>query len=136
MDFTPTKFESKIVFVAKKPLWDSLPDKNKIPCAYLPNPREENHTSITKSIPALHDCLAFFTPKYEICYQQILLKGEKIRTVVVFDTEADKIEQILQDKSRFGFNLIVVSNSYSPLKNETVPCWDWFKEEIKIVDAL
>ena len=136
MDFTPTNFESKTVFVAKKPLWDSLPDKNKIPCAYLPNPREENHTSITKSIPALQDCLAFFTPKYEVCYQQILLKGEKIKTVVVFDTEAGKIEQILQDKSRFGFNLIVVSNSYSPLKNETVPYWDWFKEEIEIVDAL
>ena len=68
--------------------------------------------------------------------KQILLKGEKIKTVVVFDTEAGKIEQILQDKSRFGFNLIVVSNSYSPLKNETVPYWDWFKEEIEIVDAL
>lgn len=136
MDFTPTNFESKTVFVAKKPLWDSLPDKNKIPCAYLPNPREENHTTTTKSIPALQDCLAFFTPKYEVCYQQILLKGEKIKTVVIFDTEADKIEQILQDKSRFGFNLIVVSNTYSPLKNETIPCWNWFKEEIEIVDAL
>jgi hypothetical protein len=136
MDFIPTNFESKTVFVAKKHLWDSLPDKNKIPCAYLSNPREENHTSITKSIPALQDCLTFFTPKYEVCYQQILLKGEKIKTVVVFDTEANKIEQILQDKSRFGFNLIVVSNSYSPLKNETIPCWDWFKEEIEIVDAL
>lgn len=136
MDFTPTNFESKTVFVAKKPLWDSLSDKNKIPCAYLPNPREENHTSTTKSIPALQDCLAFFTPKYEVCYQQILLKGEKIKTVIVFDTEADKIEQILQDKSQFGFNLIIVSNSYLPLKNEDIPCWNWFKEEIEIVNAL
>ncbi|QMU65030.1 MAG: hypothetical protein GKR88_12530 [Flavobacteriaceae bacterium] len=136
IDFTPTNFEKKTVFIAKKPLWDALPDKNKIPCAYLPNPREESYTSTIKSIPALQDCLAFFTPKYEVCYQQILLKEEKIKTVIVFDTEADKIEQILQDKARFGFNLIVMSNSYSPLKNEIISCWNWFKEEIKIVDAL
>jgi len=135
-DFTPTNFESKTVFVAKKPLWDALTIKNKIPCTYLPNPREENHTSAIKSIPALQDCLAFFTPKYEVCYQQILLKEEKIKTVIVVDTEADKIEQILQDKSRFGFNLIVLSNSYSPVNNEAVPCWNWFKEEVEIINAL
>ena len=116
MDFTPTNFEKKIVFIAKKSLWDSIPDKNKIPCTYLPNPREENNTTTIKSIPALQDCLAFFTPKYEVCYQNILLKEEKIKTVIVFDTESDKIEQILQDKSRFGFNLIIVSNSYFAFK--------------------
>lgn len=136
MDFTPTKFEKKTVFIAKKPLWDCLPNRNKIPCAYLPNPREESTASETKSIPALQDCLAYFTPKYEVCYQNILSKNEKIKTVIVFDTEADKMEQILQDKSRFGFNLIVISNSYFPVKNEAVPCWNWFKEEIEIVNAL
>lgn len=136
IDFTPTNFEKKTVFIAKKPLWDCLPHRNKIPCAYLPNPREENTASETKSIPALQDCLAYFTPKYEVCYQNILSKDEKIKTVIVFDTEADKMEQILQDKSRFGFNLIVISNSYFPVKIEAVPCWNWFKEEIEIVNAL
>lgn len=136
LDFTPTNFEKKIVFIAKKPLWDSLPNRNKIPCAYLPNPREENNTTETRSIPALQDCLAYFTPKYEVCYSNILSKNEKVKTIVVFDTEADKIEQMLQDKAKFGFNLIVISNSILPLKSQSIPCWNWFKEEVEIVNAL
>src|SRR5690554_394480 len=136
IDFPRTSFEMKTVFIAKKPLWDSLPNKNKIPCAYLPNPREENNTTETRSIPALQDCLAYFTPKYEVCYSNILTKNEKVKTIVVFDTEADKIEQMLQDKAKFGFNLIVISNSISPLKNQSIPCWNWFKEELEIVNAL
>lgn len=135
-EFPKTNFEKKSVFIAKKPLWDSLTEKNKIPSTYLPNPREENGISETKSIPALSDCLVYFTPKYDVCYQKILSKGEKIKTIIVFDTEAEKIEQILQDKARFGFNLIVLSNSYSPVKNQAIPCWDWFREEIEIVNAL
>lgn len=136
MDFTPTYFEKRTVFIAKKPLWDSIPHKNKIPCTYLPNPNDGNDLNPIKSIPALSDCLAYFTPKYEVCYQNILLKGEKIKTIIVFDTEPDKIQQMLQDKVRFGFNLIIISNSISPLKNEEIPCWNWFKEEIEIVNAL
>lgn len=136
MEFTPTNFEKKTVFIAKKSLWDNLPNRNKIPCTYLPNPREENNASKTKSIPALQDSLAYFTPKYEVCYQNIICKGEKIKTIIVFDTEADKIEQILQDKLRFGFNLVIVSNSVNPIKNESIPCWNWFKEEVEIVNSL
>lgn len=135
-EFPKTNFEKKTVFIAKKPLWDSLPNRNKIPCAYLPNPREENNTTETRSIPALQDCLAYFTPKYEVCYSNILTKNEKVKTIVVFDTEADKIEQMLQDKAKFGFNLIVISNSISPLKSQSIPCWNWFKEEVEIVNAL
>ena len=136
LDFSPTNFEKKSVFIAKKSLWDCLPNRNKIPCTYLPNPREENNVSEIRSIPALHNCLVYFTPKYEVCYQNLLLRNEKIKTIVVFDTEADKIEQILQDKPRFGFNIIVISNSFSPVKNQEIPCWNWFKEEIEIVNAL
>ncbi|MCK9207355.1 MAG: hypothetical protein M0P66_09615, partial [Salinivirgaceae bacterium] len=136
IEFSPTKFEKKSVFIAKKSFWDCLPNRNNIPCSYLPNPREENNVSEIKSIPALHDCMVYFTPKYEICYQNLLLKNEKIETLVVFDTETDKIEQILQDKLRFGFNIIVISNNFSPIKNQAIPCWNWFKEEIEIVNAL
>ena len=63
-------------------------------------------------------------------------KGEKIKTIIVFDTEADKIEQMLQDKVRFGFNLIVISNSFSPLKTGAIRCWNWFREELEIINAL
>src|SRR5690606_32968210 len=117
IDFPRTSFEKKTVFIAKKLLWDSLPDRNKVPCTYLPNPREENNSLEIKSIPALQDCLAYFTPKYEVCFQNILSKGRNVKTIIIFDTEANKIEQILQDKLRFGFNLVIISNSYSPLKN-------------------
>ncbi|VTR43668.1 hypothetical protein [Sphingobacterium thalpophilum] len=138
LDFTPTNFEKKTVFIARKTLWDSLPNRNKIPCAYLPNPREEQNASWIRSIPALQDCLAYFTPKYEVCYSNILLRNEKVKTIVVFDTEADKIEQMVSDKNRFGFNLIIISNSdFSKLvKSQSIPCWNWFKEEIEIVNAL
>lgn len=135
-DFPRIKFEQKSVFISKKPLWDSLKEKSKIPSVYLPNPREEDHLTETRSIPALSDCLIYFTPKYEVCYHNLLSKGEKIKTIVVFDTEADKMQQILQDKVRFGFNLIVLSDSYLPLKSPSIPCWNWFKEELKIVNDL
>lgn len=136
VDFPRTRFEKKSVFIGKKKFWDSLTEKSKIPSTYLPNPRDENEISTINSIPALSDCLVYFTPKYDVCYQNILLKGEKIKTIVVFDTEANKIQQILQDKARFGFNLIIISNSFSPVKNEAIPFWNWFKEEIEIVNAL
>lgn len=135
-EFTPTYFEQKSVFIAKKTLWDKLSEKHKIPTAYLPNPREENHLSENKTIPALSDCLVYFTTKYEICYQSLLLEGEKIKTIVVCDTELDKIEQMIQDKARFGFNLIILSDSFSPVKSPAIPCWNWFKEELEIVNAL
>jgi hypothetical protein len=135
-EFLKSKFEQKSIFISKKTHWDNLPDKNKIPSAYLPNPREESNATETRSIPALSDCLIYFTPKYEICYQNILSKIVKIKTIVVFDTEADKIEQMLQDRNRYGFNLIILSNSLSPVKNLSIPCWNWFKEEIEIVDSL
>lgn len=77
IEFPRTNFERKIVFIAKKPFWESLIEKNKIPAKYLSNPREENHLSEIKSIAALSDCLVYFTPKYEVCYQNILSKGKK-----------------------------------------------------------
>ncbi len=136
LDFTPTNFEQKIVFISKKTFWDCLPNKNKIPCTYLPNPREEKKTSKIKSIPAFQDCIAFFTSKYEVCYQSILLKGESVKTIILFDAEMDKIEQILQDQNRFQFNLVIISNDYSPARNQSIPCWNWFKEEVEIVNSL
>lgn len=135
-EFPRTSFDAKSVFISKKPLWDSLSEKNKIPSIYLPNPREENHLSETKSIPALSDCLIYFTPKYEVCYQQIIQQDKKIKTIIVFDTEATQIEQMILDKQRFGFNLIVLSNSLYPQKNTSIPSWNWFKEEIDIVNAI
>lgn len=135
-DFPRTNFDTKSVFISKRPLWDNLTIRAKIPSTYLPNPREESNLKISRSIEALADCMIYFTPKYEVCYQQILLKDKKVKTIIIFDTEGDKIQQILQDKSKFGFNVIVLSNSINPIKNTSIPCWNWFKEELKIVNEL
>jgi hypothetical protein len=135
-DFPRSNFDMKSVFISKKTLWDSLEIKNKIPSTYFPNPREENHLTETRSIPALSDCMIYFTPKYEVCYQQILQKGEKIKTIVIVDTEADKLNQIMQDQQRYKFNVLVLSNSTTPVKSQLIPCWNWYKEELAIIDAL
>ena len=135
-EFTPTNFETKSVFISKKSLWDSLGIKTKIPSTYLPNPREETHLIETRSIPALSDCMIYFTPKYEVCYQQLIQKGVKIKTIVIFDTETDRLNQILQDQQRYKFNVLVLSNSSTPTKTQLIPCWNWYKEELEIIDAL
>ncbi|OMP77072.1 hypothetical protein [[Flexibacter] sp. ATCC 35208] len=135
-EFPKTNFEMKSVFISKRSLWDDLDLKNKVPSIYLPNPREESNLSEQKSIPALSDCMIYFTSKYEVCYQKILLKNKKIKTIVIIDTEASAIQQMLQDRIKFGFNIIILSNSLSPIKNDAIPCWDWFKEELEIVNAL
>lgn len=135
-DFPQTYFEQKAVFIAKKTFWDELTIKGKIPSIYLPNPREENDHHETKSIPALPDCIMYVTPKYEICYQDILQKGKKINTIVVCDTELDEIEKIIQDRNRFGYNIIVLTNSVNPTKSTQVLCWNWFREEGEIINSL
>jgi hypothetical protein len=94
-DFPRSNFDMKSVFISKKPLWDSLGIKNKIPSTYFPNPREESHLTETRSIPALSDCMIYFTPKYEVCYQQLLQKGEKIKTIVMITDP--KTEALLQN---------------------------------------
>lgn len=135
-DFTPTYFERKSVFIAPKSLYDSLEAKNKIPTTYFPNPREENNPHETKSIPALPDSIMYFVTRYKVCYDKILQHGKKIDTIVVCDTEESELEQIIQDKNRFGFNLIVLTNQIEPIKCSQVPCWNWYKEETDLVNTL
>lgn len=135
-EFLKLYFDKKTVFIAKKPLWDFLSERSKIPSVYLPNPNDGNDIHPIKSIPALSDCLCYFTPKYSLCYDNLLLKKINVKTIVVFDTEAINIQQMLLDKQRFGFNLIILSNSLTPQKNNSIPCWNWFKEEVELVNAL
>jgi hypothetical protein len=135
-DFLHTHFERKSVFIAPKTFYESLEVKNKIPTTYFPNPREEGNAHEIKSIPALPDSIMYFVPKYKVCYDKVLMKGKKITTVVVYDTEVTELEQIIQDKKRFGFNLIILTNSIEPIRFSQVPCWNWFKEETDLVNTL
>jgi hypothetical protein len=135
-DFTPTYFDRKSVFIAPKTFYDTLDAKNKIPTTYFPNPREESNSNEIKSIPALPDVIMYFVPKYKVCYDKILQQGKKIHTMVVYNTEETEIEQIIQDKNRFGFNLIMLTNQTEPIKCSQVPCWNWHKEETDLVNTL
>lgn len=133
--FLPTFFSKKVAFIIPKSIWDNLEKKAYIPSIYLPNSREDNHTTI-KSIPALEDCIAYFTPRYEVCYEQLLVKGTKIDTLVICDTELNVIPQIIQDQSNYNFKLIILTNDYEPHKFNGVCSWNWNKEEIDLLETL
>jgi hypothetical protein len=135
-DFTPTYFEQKSVFIASKSFFDSLNIKNKIPITYYPNSQQETPNKEIKTIPALPDSIMFFVPRYEMAYQNRLLQDRKIETIVLLDTEENNIQQIIQDKNRFGFNIIQLTTSLNIKKAPQIPCWNWFKEEIDIINSL
>ncbi|MBN9379930.1 MAG: hypothetical protein J0H74_04155 [Chitinophagaceae bacterium] len=135
-DFAPTFFDRKCVFIGKKALWDQLEAKNRIPATYLPYSKEDGNSSELKSIPALPDSMIYFASKYEVCYQKVLLQRKNIKSIVIFDTEEEKIAQMIQDRSQFGFNIIMLTNTLDPIKNDRIPCWNWFAEEIEILNSL
>lgn len=135
-DFLQTHFECKSVFIAPKTFYDSLEVKNKIPTTYFPNPRVEENPHEAKSIPALPDSIMYVVSKYEVCHNAILLPGKKIHTIVVYDNEENEIEQIIQDKNKFGFNLIILTKNVNPTKYNQIPFWNWFKEEFQIINEL
>jgi hypothetical protein len=135
-DFNPTFFERKSVFIGPKSFYDSLEVKNKIPITYYPNPREGAAINSIKSIPALPDNIMYQVSKYRICYDQILTKGKKINNVIILNSDLHEVEQIINDRDRFGFNIIVLTNSFEPLKFSNIPSWDWFNEEIDLINSL
>jgi hypothetical protein len=128
----PTHFSKKVVFISSKSIWEKC-HNHYTPAIYLPNKRENNR-AVVKTIPALDDCIAYFTPKYEVCFEQLLDKGKKIDTVVLCDTDLDTIPQILQDQARFNFKLIVISNKSDNSNFNGILSWNWGKEEIELLD--
>ena len=135
-DFNPTYFERKSVFIAGKNYYDSLYVKNKIPITYISNSRDDAILKPLKSIPALPDSMMYIMPKYRICYDELLQKGKRIDTIVVFDTEIREVERIINDKVKYRFNLVVLTNEAEAKKFTNVPRWDWYKEEFEIINAL
>ncbi|MDD4427754.1 MAG: hypothetical protein PHG64_05100 [Paludibacter sp.] len=130
----PTYFSKKVVFISSKTTWE-LCRKHNTPSIYLPNKREDCQAQI-KSIPALDDCIAYFTPKYEVCFEQLLEHGKPIDTIVLCDTELDLIPQILQDQARYNFKLIILSNRNDNLRYNGVLSWNWKKEELDLLKLL
>lgn len=135
-EFTPTYFEQKSVFIAAKTFYESLEFRNRIPTTYFPNPRDEATVHEIKSIPALPDSIMYFVPKYKICYDNILLKSLKIDTIVIYDCEESEINQIINDKVKYHFNLIVLTNNVNPTRFKQIPLWNWYKEEVEMINTL
>ena len=133
-EFLPTHFSSKIVLIAGQIMWSNLKDKDCIPTIYLPNTRDGEQTK-RRSIEALEDCIAYVTPKYEVCYEEILRKNIAIDTIIVCKTDTDNIEQIISDKSQYKFNLIILSSESNPKHNTNLTLWNWHKEEVELLNS-
>jgi hypothetical protein len=131
--FLPTHFSKKLVLIAGSTVWDGLTNKNCIPSVYLPNTRDGEQT-VRKSIEALEDCIAYVTPKYEVCYDEILKKNIAVDTIIVCDTDLSSISQILQDQSKYHFKLIVISNENEVQQLNNLILWNWQKEEIELIE--
>lgn len=131
--FLPTHFSKKIVLIAGQTIWNNLKKKDCIPSIYLPNTRENEQTT-KKSIEALDDCIAYVTPKYYVCYEEILRKNIAVDTIIVCNTDLALVSQIIQDQSKYHFKLIILSNESEILKNNNFTLWNWHKEEIDLLD--
>lgn len=130
----PTHFSKKVVFVSNKSIFEKC-HNHYTPTIYYPNKRENNQVLI-KTIPALDDCLVYFTPKYEVCFEQLLDKGKQIDTVILCDTDLDSIPQILQDQSRYNFKLIIITNKTENFKFNGILSWNWKLEELNLLEQL
>ena len=84
----------------------------------------------------MEDCITYFIPKYEVCFEKLLLKGVQIHTLVVCDTDLDAIPQIIQDQAAYHFKLIILTNDSEPHKFNGVYSWNWKKEEIELLEKL
>ena len=132
--FLPVHFSKKLVLIAGQTMWSNLTNKNRIPSIYLPNTRESEQTR-RKSIEALEDCIAYVTPKYDVCYEEVLEKNIAIDIIAVCDVDLGSLPQIIQDQAKFKFKLIVLSSeSDTPKLNNTV-LWNWQKEEIELLGS-
>ena len=131
--FLPTHFSKKLVLIAGQTIWNNLKNKSCIPTTYLPNTRDGEQAK-RKSIEALEDCITYITPKYEVCYDEILKKNIAVDTIIVCDTNINSISQILQDKANYNFKLIVLSNDNELQRFNNLTLWNWQQEEIGLIE--
>lgn len=133
--FLPTHFSKKIVLIAGQTIWNNLKNRNCIPTTYLPNTRDGSQTK-RKSIEAIEDSIVYITPKYEVCYTEILKNNIAVDTIIVCDTDISSIPQILQDKEIYNFKLIVLSNDDEIQRYNNITLWNWQQEEIGLIEEM
>lgn len=134
-NFTPKYFSKKVVLIAKQSVWNNLVNKDKIPSIYLPNTKDSKQTKC-KSIDALEDCICYVTPKYEVCYEEILKNNVGVDTVVLCNSDIDSIYQVIQDQHKYKFKLIILSNASVDCNIDNALCWNWTAEEIKLLNNV
>jgi hypothetical protein len=132
-NFTPQHFSKKLVLIAGQTMWSNLKNRNCIPSIYLPNTREGEQT-VRKSIEALEDCITYVTPKYEVCYEEILKKNITVDAIVICDTDLNSLSQIISDQSKYHFKLIVLSNENDVKPINGITLWNWQREEIELME--
>lgn len=130
--FTPQFFSKQIVLIAGQTIWNKLRNKSCIPTTYLPNTREDEQTP-RKSIEVEGD-IAYVTPRYIVCYEEILKKNVSVDTIVVCDTDLDSLAKIIYDKQTYKFNLIILSSRFIPSQNG-LTTWHWQQEEINYLEG-
>lgn len=131
--FTPQFFTKKLVLIAGQTIWNCLKNKNCIPTIYFPNTREDIQTR-RHSIEAFEDSITYITPKYTVCYEEFLKTGTEIDTIIVCGTDLSSIPQIISDKSKYNFNLVILSNEDAVPQINGVKLWNWQKEEIDLLE--
>lgn len=135
-DFTPTYFDRKCAFLGPKAFYEELSVKSRIPSSYLTYNKEDEEVKELKSIPALPDSMIFYSNRYEVLYKHIQSNAVKIDSIFIIGSYYDPLSQILQDSSRLGFKLIVLTNFSEYTKISQVNSWNWFVEEIQLCDTL
>lgn len=131
--FLPTHFTKKLVLIAGQTIWNGLENRGCIPSIYLPNTREGEQTSIN-SIPALEDCIVYVTPKYEVCYEEILKKDIMIDTLVLCNADLNCLSQVMLDQQKYNFKIIALSDTCEIPKLNNISFWDWQKEEVNLIE--
>ena len=131
MGFTPTNFTNKNILITEKKIFDTLNNKNNIPTIYIQNSNEHQ----IKTIPAFEDNIFYVATNYNVCYENILLKNNKIDTLITTNTK--DIPQIIQDKVKHKFKILIISNEQNiETKFNNTLLWNWKKEEIDLIKNI
>lgn len=144
-EFIPTSFDKKIVFIGSKRVWNELGRycfnsfniKNCIPAIYIPDPRDDSNPRPQQPTVKIDQPLAYFTTRYETCYNQLLTKNVIVDLIMLLDADISSVGQILMDQHRFNFKFIALTDKDAAEHDGLLKWkWKWFKEEIDLIEAL
>jgi len=142
-DFIPTSFDKKIVFIGSKKAWNELGSfcfkafniQNCIPAIYIPDPRDDSNPRPPQPTVKIDQPIAFFTTRFETCYNQLLTKNETVDLIMLLDADIASVGQILMDQHRFNYKFVALTSEETQQHKDLLK-WKWYKEEIDLIDSL